>query len=928
MALILLGQASGSAAASDVLALSEEADRDDDEALVVTVELGRHTLNPGILIFQDYRTMGEFWLPLGDLMATFQLQVDVSPDRLRAEGWIYNESRRFEMDLEAGVLMLEGERIALSRDQVERHLDDIYVRKDVLEEWLPLHLDVNLRRLQLLVSTIEPLPLEVRLATQERRSRIPGSRQGFDGTLIGPAQRLATLPFMDTNSNFRVRQNNGDRRLSGSYTLRAASGLLGQDFSATLNGSGSSLGGLQEPNLRMTLGRESLTEDLLGIPGLRSYALGDVATPRIPLVANNRAGRGARLSTFNRATRTRGNRITLRGDLPTGWEVEVYRDGTILDFQTAPDRDGRYEFQELRTRSGMNTFKLIFFGPQGQRREEIERFFVDGLSTPAGQTNVELAVNQQSSNLIDLRNRPSGGTASGTVRGVALVEHGLTDRISASASVTTLVSPDTLELSALPSDPLDDFLDQADVFSDQPDRLEDRELISRAGRRQVLLGTGVNATFGGVLANFDAALNPRGGFGTEFSVQSAIDHMRFTLEHREFHGLESEISDRITRLGAPKRESEIDVNASPTVSFLRRPSISMGASRAAHASGLRAYRLNSRLSSSLWRFRQTTQVSWNFEGGADRREETEPRSPQGNLSFRLGTSFGPVGLRGAANYRIEPDPQLRTVNMTADWDLNSRVGVRNGIRHVPENSLTTLTSGLNWNNGRFAIGFNGDVNTDRNFSAQLTLRVGFGINPRNNKLDVRSGGMSSGGAVSPRAFLDKEATGRRDPGDPYLEGVAFRGSGISRDHRTGDDGLLFASGIAPYSERVLELDARSIEDPFLVPTDPKQGFFVRPGQTTYLDFPVVPTGEIDGVVTIVNGERERPGRGTRLQLVRENGEVLKEELVTFDGYYYFGAVPYGRYTLRLARDHDTFIPITLNAENDFAWDTNFVIERE
>jgi hypothetical protein len=161
-----------------------------------------------------------------------------------------------------------------------------------------------------------------------------------------------------------------------------------------------------------------------------------------------------------------------------------------------------------------------------------------------------------------------------------------------------------------------------------------------------------------------------------------------------------------------------------------------------------------------------------------------------------------------------------------------------------------------------------------------------------------------------------------------LEGVEFSGRGPFGKDVTDENGVGFMPGVTAYTQQVLEIRMRSLEDPFLAATNPKQGFFVRPGQTTYLDFPVVPTGEIDGSVTIVTADRERPGNGVQLELVNKHGDVVRNVLGTFDGYYYIGGVPYGNYTLRPARNPDLSIPIELNAENDFAWDTNFIVERE
>ncbi len=878
------------------------ADRPDEEAMVFSIELDRFTLTDGTLIFQDFEEIETFWLPLGNVMTALELQVQVDPEAGRAEGWIYSEDRTFHLDLETRVLEIDGRHYDLSPDEIERHFDDIYVRMDVLESWLPLHLEVNYRRLAIKVTTIEPLPIEERFAAQERRNRIRPGRNDFDGPVTGPEHSFSPHPFFDINSSTRLRRN-PDRRsertqLRSSYTVQSSATIADQDFSGIVTGRTTNTNGLQEPRLRMTIGRQSMGEALLGVPGLRSYSAGDVRNPRLSLVANNTVGRGFYLSSFGSQQRIRGNRITLRGDLPTGWDVEVYRDGEILDFQTEPDPDGRYEFEDLRTRSGLNVFRLIFFGPQGQRREEVERFFLNGQQTEPGNTQYEIAVNQARRNLIEIENISSNQDSFGALRGTAIVEHGLSQRLAGTAGLTTLVTPD---------------------------RAEDGLAEGRRGTRRTFVNLGLRGSLGGVFGELDTAFNAEGGLGAGLSLQTRFDHYRLNLEHREFKGLDSEISNVSGNRGIMRRTSEIELSGLPDLPLLGRTPVTGRGNLIETETGLRSASATGRLSTRLANFRQTFRTRWTFESGGD----PERRSPtEGDLTLRVGTDVGPVNLRGAARYDIAPEAQFATADITADWDITRRIGLRAGFSNAISSGTSTITGGVNWSTDSFAIGLNGDFDTNRNISALFSLRFGFGTNPRSGRSHVRAENMSRFGAVVPRAFIDRNATGRFDPGDQLLENVQFRGRGLGRSDPTDESGSIMMPGVRPYRTQVLEIEERSLEDPFLKSVNSEQGFYVRPGQATYLDFPIVPTGEIDGMVTIVTEGRERAGRGVRLELVNKDGQVVREELVTYDGYFYLGEVPYGSYTLRPARDHDISVPIVLNAENDFAWDTNFIIERD
>src|SRR3546814_2986745 len=74
-----------------------------------------------------------------------------------------------------------------------------------------------------------------------------------------------------------------------------------------------------------------------------------------------------------------------RGDLPAGWDAELYRNGQLLAF-TSPNSDGRYEFIDVPLQYGANRFEIILYGPQRQVRREIKQVQVGMDSIPPQQT--------------------------------------------------------------------------------------------------------------------------------------------------------------------------------------------------------------------------------------------------------------------------------------------------------------------------------------------------------------------------------------------------------------------------------------------------------------------------------------------------------------------------------------------------------------
>ena len=58
------------------------------------------------------------------------------------------------------------------------------------------------------------------------------------------------------------------------------------------------------------------------------------------------------------------DRIELRGDLPDGYEAELYSNNVLID-TAATGQGGQYRFLNIPVEFGLNVSRLILYGPQG-----------------------------------------------------------------------------------------------------------------------------------------------------------------------------------------------------------------------------------------------------------------------------------------------------------------------------------------------------------------------------------------------------------------------------------------------------------------------------------------------------------------------------------------------------------------------------------
>ena len=109
------------------------------------------------------------------------------------------------------------------------------------------------------------------------------------------------------------------------------------------------------------------------------------------------------------------DKIDLRGELPIGYEVELYRNDVLIG-SVSDGVDGRYEFTQVPLEFGLNVPRLVFYGPHGERREEVRQINAGQERLAPGEFEFGVSAVQQDENLIPI-DRQEIGPAPGSTRG-------------------------------------------------------------------------------------------------------------------------------------------------------------------------------------------------------------------------------------------------------------------------------------------------------------------------------------------------------------------------------------------------------------------------------------------------------------------------------------------------------------------------------
>src|SRR3954467_9941145 len=192
--------------------------------------------------------------------------------------------------------------------------------------------------------------------------------------------------------------------------------------------------------LRFRAYRSDPNGGLLGPLKATHFAIGDVEGFDSGLTGSVAAGRGAVVTNRPLAARAAFDRTRFEGDLPSGWEAEIYRNGELLGFAKSTGSQ-RYAFDDVQLLYGENRIEIILYGPQGQTRTRQEVINVGQDNVPAGKTWYWAGFNQPGRDVLTIE-KPPDGVVLPKAQATVSVEHGITDRTSVGALARMMLIDD------------------------------------------------------------------------------------------------------------------------------------------------------------------------------------------------------------------------------------------------------------------------------------------------------------------------------------------------------------------------------------------------------------------------------------------------------------------------------------------------------
>lgn len=835
-----------------------------DDELILQLETAHGELSETITA---YGTRAGVYLPLGELARLLDLALTVSDDGRYAAGWVLDESTRVAVNLREGTLRVGEKVLRLAPRDASAFDGELYLRAERLADLMPLALAVDLRAQTVRVNTLQPFPFEQRAAREDARTRLAGRSSG--GTdrryprepdpwqaLSFPLGDIELRGLADTGRGSR---GEADLRLSGDLAFMTA-----RVFASASTGDGLVAA-------RVQLGRRDPDARLLGPLHATEFQLGDVGTSALPVGLRGVAGRGAlvtnqpleRLSVFDR--------IDLRGELPTGYEAELYRNNTLVGSTRSPV-NGRYEFLQVPVEFGLNVFRLVLYGPQGQRREEVRRISVGDGRLARGELIYNVGLAQKDVNLAGVR-MPGfvPGLDHGAWRATAQAQYGLTTGVTAALGAAW---------------------------------------YQAGGTSHWLVTPGLRTGIGGLAARLDLGIQDGQGTAISTGLGGRTFGVNWTASHAEYLG---RFTDEVRAFTgeALRRASRFDLAANVRLGPARSLPLAGRLERIEYADGRSELDASLRASLLISRVLASNSLAFTRAAGPNR-----PAHAQLTGTFDLATLSGrQTQLRGALDYSFMPAPRLDAVRIEVDRAFGPETLVKASLAR----SLASGDTGFGLSAIRrfrhLSLAFDGTYALPGGtYAAIVRLGFGFGRNPLSRRLFTARPGLSDSGAVAIRAWADEDGDRAYSPGEPLLGNVEFDTGSASG--KTDRNGVALIGNIGDGTRTSLHINGETLPDIAMAPAGDGIELIPRAGRIHVSQFAIEALSDIAGTARF--GANPGTGKGVSglaLVLVDPAAKAIARTRSESGGAFLFEQVRPGDYRIMIDPAQARRLGIVLAGEN-------------
>jgi hypothetical protein len=713
-----------------------------------------------------------------------------------------------------------------------------------LASYLPARLTHDKTSQRLVLASTAAFPVLMRLAREERQARLRPEAARPAYPLLPRPERSVELWSADIAAGAGIAPQG--RQLSAS--LLASGGLFGL---AGRIGMAMTQDGRITPGLTLSDARD--TPDLLGPLRARSLALGDIAAPAQPLIADGLSGRGLVVSSRAPWRADLVDTVTLSGPLPPGWEAELWHEDRLVAVTREADAAGQWQFGSVPLRIGENRWMVRLYGPNGETEEQVFARLVGTEMNGENEVGYSFGIIDGGRPLIgsSLAGEPAGPTA------FATVDWGIAGEVTA-------------------------------------------RLDLRAGTQgPPAVALGFNGSVGGGLWALTGARDREGSLGGALRLARRIGAQDLTFDLAR-HG-----RDDAPGLPAQVREfaQVLALTGQGRIGFGRlslpwQARFQTGERRSGGSRQVAAARVA--LPMADWQA--------NLALGAVREGSA---AWVGAAALGLTARHGDWRLRsGVSASNNAGSWQIDSAGISAARRLGSGGNVALDLDW--EAATGTLGGGVTLARQFGPLALSASAGREgEGWRAGIGLTIGLYRGP--DRWRTAPAGVARTGAVLMEMFVDEDGDAARDPTEPAVEGARFIVGAALRREATDAAGRVLIGGIAPGPAVDVEMQMSSLADFTLRPPRPGDRVTLRPGEIRHLPIGLRPTGSIEVQVLLAAGDALTPRPGVAVVLRDSEGQEVARAVSDFDGFVLFEGLPFGTYRAEAAGQVSAGLPVSREA---------------
>jgi PHP family Zn ribbon phosphoesterase len=778
----------------------------------------------------------------------FDFPIMFDPTTSRYKGWFIKEENTFSFDHlspnqtnKSLTAMVNEKKIIVHADSYMFDNDTLFLRQEIFTEFFQIDHQVDYGKLQVKVTSALRLPFLQQLT---RRKGASLSNQGRQANFVNLPRSYELLSPQILDAQFGSIYRDQEQSFVTSYAIQGARDIALWHSQFSISGNDTN----KIANSRLNFSRQSVKGDLFGNTGITKFEVGDVRDVRQGTGQFLSESMGVRLGNTDISNRFDADIIVIEGDILTGWDVELYRNNVLLR-QEFDNQTGRYNFLDIPLIFGQNNFEIVLYGPQGQvKRRTIEKLLDESTfsnkdftyEVSLTDTNNTLFDNSNFNNLSDPGYNFSG-RAKFYILDMTSLDFGLRSQFGGDNNNNVL----NLGLNSV-------------IFDD------------------VLLSTYADI-------NDSNLLNVYSNVRTQWKQQSLSFQARLSDATDVFNRKEVFLT------------AGIDGDLHFADSFRIPLSQQIGYRENEDA---RTYYYSNRLGFRFGRFSLFNTYTFEVEENNDGYNTTRQ---VGNLS--LQANLGNVFARAGIIYSPKETESISTSQASVNWNINKEYRASLVYTQDYVNDNDTVSSQFSYIGDGFRV--SARVGNSDSRGLDVGINASFSLSGQDQKLDrveQSSNSQTNSGSLAVRVFLDNNLNSVFDADDVLLPDVEVKALQFFKSAITDQSGVALLSRLTNLQTSDIVINRDTLPDSFMRPRLEGVSITSRSGLADFLDYPVVPASEINGIIELIQNEEVKTGSNIELVLIDANGRMIGSTKSEYDGFYSFLDIMPGKYKIMVKKE--------------------------